>query len=944
MKPIVLNVNGVERTVVCDPERDNLADCLRNLGFTGVKVGCGTGECGTCSVILNGKVIRSCVRKMKNVPEYSKITTIEGIGIPGNLHPLQQAWITCGAIQCGFCTPGFIVSSKALLEDNPRPTREEVRAWFKSHSNACRCTGYKQITDAVMLAAKVLRGEKTMDDITFKVPDDGRIYGTTVPRPTAVGKVSGTLDYGADLNAKLPDGVLYMAPVLAKVSRGRLISSDYSEAEKMPGVEKIVTCKDVKGTNRIFLMDGKKRTKNPGNLRPILVEDNIFRYGDVVALVCATSKQQAKDASEKVKLEIEKLPANMNVLESLADGAPQVHNDIPNAYMEVPHILGEETAPIYEEAAYTVNGSYSTQRQPHFSLEPETGLAYVDDQGVLTIHYKSQFIYIVKPALSHGVGFDKENIRLVGNNAGASFGYSMSPAYPALLSVGAIATGKLCAMDMSFADHMHYSPKRNASYTNVKFAADKNGKLLAMDYHLCYDVGPYSTFSNACLEKGPTYMGNPYKVRNIRGLTQMVFTNHACTAPYRSYGTVSSTWATEVALNELAIKMGMDPLEFRALNVYQEGDLGNTDCLFESYELPGMIEKARPIYKEWKARAEAESTSEVKRGVGVACSTYKAGANVNDQSESHLELMPDGTVTHYNSWEDMGQGGDVGTLVHTHECLRQLGLSIDQIHVVMNDTGKCPNSGPAAGSRSHLMTGRATEAAAEKMLAAMRKPDGTYRTYDEMVKEGLPTKFAGIYSSAGEPDLSNIDENTGLGKNVSNDAWNVMLAAVAVEVATGKVKVEHFYCISDIGTIGSIHAVEGQAYSGIQHSIGMALSEDMREDLPDRKKSETMHGCGFPYIDMVPDDMQLEFVDSYRERGSHGSGGCSESYQSGGHAAIMNAITNACGVIVRELPATPNKILAELKNVAVGKPTESKDYYLGCDLYEHLEDIQNNPV
>ena len=943
MKPLVLNINGVERTVICDPERENLADALRNLGLTSIKVGCGTGECGTCTILLNGKAVRSCARKMKTIPPYSKIVTLEGIGRPSELHPLQQAMIYCGAIQCGFCIPGFIVSTISLLKANASPTREEVRAWFKKQSNACRCTGYKQIVDAVIMAAEVMRGEKTMDDITYKTPADGRIYSTGVPRPTAVGKATGTLDYGADVNLKLPHNTLHCAPVLAKVTRGRLISVDYSEASTMSGVAKIVTFKDIKGTNRIIAPDGKKRSKNPGNLKTILVEDEIYCYGDIVAIVTATSRQEARDAAAKVKLNIEPRRANMTALEALSDDAEQVHKGIPNAFLDVPHIRGEDTREISEKAAHTVEGSYHTQRQPHFSLEPETGLAYIDD-GVLTIHYKSQFLYSVKDSIASGTGFEPQNIRLVANNAGASFGYAMSSAYPALLAAATIATGKPCAMDMTFAEHMHFSPKRNPGYCNVKFSADDTGKLLAMEYHLVFDSGPYPHSSRAISEKGPAHMGCPYTVPNIRGLTQMVFTNHSSTCAYRSYGTVSTTFATESALNELALKIGMDPLEFRELNVIKEGELSNTECLYDSYELAGMMQKIRPRYEEWKKRAATESTTDLKRGVGVSCSVFKAGANVNDQAESHLELMPDGSVTHYNSWADVGQGGDVGTLVHTHESLRPLNLSFDRIHVVLNDTAICPNSGPAAGSRSHFMTGKATQDAAAKMLAAMKKPDGTYRTYGEMIDEGLPTKFSGIYSSAGEPDLCNYDENTGFGKSVNNDAWNVMMAAVAVEVNTGKVTVEHFYCISDIGVIGSEHAVLGQAYSGIFHSIGLALSENFDQGAPDLRKSETMHGCGFPYADQVPDDIVIEFVDTFRKRGPHGSGGCSESFQSGGHAAVLNAVTDACGIFIRELPATPEKVLAEIANAKAGNPTKSKPYYFGIDMHESLEEIQNNPV
>ena len=199
-----LNVNGVNRMVLAESGA-SLADVLRaQMGLTGTKVGCAQGQCGACNVILDGKLVRSCITKFSRLEDGAAITTIEGIGSPNGLHPIQMAWIAHGCAQCGFCSPGFIVSAKALLDANPSPTREDVREWFQKHRNACRCTGYKQLVDAVMDAAKVLRGEMDADELNFKIPEDGRIWGTKYPRPSAVAKVTGTLDYGADLGLKLP--------------------------------------------------------------------------------------------------------------------------------------------------------------------------------------------------------------------------------------------------------------------------------------------------------------------------------------------------------------------------------------------------------------------------------------------------------------------------------------------------------------------------------------------------------------------------------------------------------------------------------------------------------------------------------------------------------------------------------------------------------------------
>ena len=244
MNKKVLIVNGIERTLIVDQEA-LLSDVLRKqLHLTGTKVGCGTGQCGACNVIVDGKLVRSCVVRMKRVENRAQITTIEGIGTALNLHPLQQAFISHGALQCGFCTPGFIVSAKALLDANASPTREEVRDWFQKNRNACRCTGYVMIVDAVMDAAKVLRSEMPASNLEYKMPADGKVYGTCYPRPTSVAKVTGTWDFGEDMGLQLPEGTLQCALVQPEVSHAIIKGIDTSEAEKMPGVFKVVTHKE----------------------------------------------------------------------------------------------------------------------------------------------------------------------------------------------------------------------------------------------------------------------------------------------------------------------------------------------------------------------------------------------------------------------------------------------------------------------------------------------------------------------------------------------------------------------------------------------------------------------------------------------------------------------------------------------------------------------------
>ena len=481
-----LNINGVDRMIVCNPEKDTLAIMIRRLGLTGTKVGCGTGHCGSCSVLLNGEVIRSCSRKMSTVEENSAILTVEGIGTPQNLHPIQQAFITYGAVQCGFCSPGFIVSAYALLANNINPTRAEVRAWFQKHRNICRCTGYKPIVDAVMHAAEVMRGEKTMEDIKFKEPEDGEYYGKALTRPTAVLKATGLCDYGDDIAEKMPTGTLHLAIVQPRIAHhAKILGIDTSVAEKMPGVVKVITAKDVKGTNSLARNPIHPRNNSKNIVHDIIASNKILRYGDVVALVAADTREHAREAAKYVKVEIEQLPEYMNYLEAVAPGAMSIQNG-PNEFFRQPVLKGDfkNISSIIENSAYNVSGSFHTTREPHMTIEGDVMQAYWDVDDMLTIQCKAQGISIAISIIANGIGVPREKIRIISNPSGGSFGWPFSPASFALAAVATIATNMPVSLSMSYDEYMHFSGKRAASYTNASLGCDQDGRITGLKYDM----------------------------------------------------------------------------------------------------------------------------------------------------------------------------------------------------------------------------------------------------------------------------------------------------------------------------------------------------------------------------------------------------------------------------------------------------------------------------
>jgi aldehyde oxidoreductase len=338
---------------------------------------------------------------------------------------------------------------------------------------------------------------------------------------------------------------------------------------------------------------------------------------------------------------------------------------------------------------------------------------------------------------------------------------------------------------------------------------------------------------------------------------------------------------------------------------------------------------------KWKA--EDPGNGKI-RGIGVAMGGFHVSEDT-DRCEVWLELNPDGTVTNYNCWQELGQGGDVGSVALTVEALKPLGIKPGQVRLLKDDTGRAPFHGPSAASRSHYASGNATLIAGKLMLDAMRKDDGTYRTYDEMKAAGAETLFKGEWAAVGNREA--LDPNTGEGNPMQDHNHIVQACRVEVDPETGKVDVVSVHAAADVGVIGNRLTVEGQALGGLEHAIGFALYEEYSDF---EKKYENMVGCGTLQCGQMPDDVEFIFVETPRAEGPLGSGGASECFQSCGHISILNAIDDALGVRVYELPATPDKILAALKAKEEGKELKPGKWYLGDDFSDIVADVKENPI
>lgn len=559
-------------------------------------------------------------------------------------------------------------------------------------------------------------------------------------------------------------------------------------------------------------------------------------------------------------------------------------------------------------------------------------------------------IYANVGDISEATGLPAEKVRVVENPTGGTFGWGIAGATYSLAAIACIACdNRPVAFSMEYEEFMAFSGKRSPAYVNTRLACDNSGKIIAAEWDAGFDHGAYIELGDDVITRLSRFIYFPYNLPSALGLSRVAVTNHAYGTAYRGYGSPQAYTASEAVMDMMAEKLNIDPFDFRRINIAKPGDLTNGMYEFNIYPMKDIMDKMEPIYRNAKKEAEDfnnKSDGKIKRGVGIAWGGYNVTEGVSDQCTVSLELAPDNKIIKRDTWQDVGQGGDIGSLMVTLEALRttfgdKRKFTREDVVLEQNDSKFCPDHGASASSRSHFMNGISSKACAEKLLEAMLKPDGTLRTYDEMIDEGIETKYENQFLNESFGNLEAIDPNTGKANPTPDYTYALFVAEVEVDTETGKTTVLKYHCVDDVGVIGNIDAVNGQAYGGISHSIGFALSENY----DDVKKHNNILGAGIPTIKDIPDEISIDHLVTERNTNPFGSSGASEAYQSSGHVAVINAINNATGVRIFDLPATADKVKEGLEKIKSGETIKSPDkYYLGSDFYETMEDIVNNPV
>jgi len=914
MKRILsFRVNGDPTQVAVRPD-STLLDVLRNdLGLTGTKEGCGSGDCGTCTILLDGEPVNACLLLALEV-EGRSVETIEGLVD----HPIQKAFIAHGAIQCGFCTPGAVMSAKALIDRNPRPTREEAASAMSG--NLCRCTGYQKILDAVVhWDEPPVIPEKT----------DYVVVGRRVPRIDAPDLASGRAVFTDDI--RLP-GMLYGKILTSPHAHARILKIDTSRAEALEGVKAVLTHADVPETS--YGVSPARYDEQ------VLAKDRVRYVGDEVAAVAAVDERVCLEALDLIEVEYEILPAVFDPFEAMEEGAPQLH-DHPrfknNVNTRVEWHFGDveegfAEADLVREHTFTGNRTYQHPMEPHCAI------ARWESEGRLTVWTATQVVHYVQHQLSRLLEIPEGDVRVVMTHCGGGFG-GKAEVNPLEICATFLSrkTGKPVKMRYTREEMVRHGRGRHKQFIKMKIGARKDGTITAVQEEAVLEGGAYSSFGIVAVYYAGAMVPTLYKLPNFRFDGYRVYTNLPACGAMRGHGCPHPRFAFEGVLDMLAEDLGMDPIDLRLKNAMQPDSRTVNELEIGSCELEACIRTVRERSGWDEKRGKLPSG----KGIGIGCGGFVSGAGYPiyrskfPHSNALIRVAEDGkAATLFVGEADIGQGSNT---VLTQVAAEAMGVEYSVMRIVAADTEITPRGLGAYSSRVTLMGGNACrmagddvkgqvlDAASELLEVPAEELDA--RGGQVFVKDdperGVPWADAaarhfsergplvgkGWYSPPEALGGSHKGSTVGTSPAYS---FSVCVAEVDVDLETGQVTVTKLTDAHDLGTAINPMAVEGQCEGAGVMMLSEALLEDVVFDEDGRIRNPSLHdyliatSCDAPEIDTT-------VVPSYEPRGPYGGKECGEGSTLPVIGAIANAVSDAIGVRVNELPITPERVRALIR-------------------------------
>ncbi len=901
-----------------------LADVLRyRLGLTGTKISCGEAECGVCTVLVDGEPILSC-----NYPalkaQGKHVTTIEGLAKGDELHPVQEAFVKHGAVQCGFCTPGQIMTATALLQEKPDPTNKDIE--YALNDTLCRCGTYPMITNAIHAAADKINQGKSIEYPEFDFGGGMEVVGQVVPRPEAKEKVTGEAIYTDDIS--FPD-MLFGATLRAGIPHGRVKKLDISKAQALPGVHAVLTAEDIPG--RI----------NHGEIIqdwPALVGiGEKARYvGDAIAVVAADTHGIALKALDLIDLEMEPLPMVTDPVDAREERAPLVHES-GNLLKHIKVDKGDIEKG-FAEAEMIIEDTYFTPSYDHVFMEPECSIARPLDDGKMEILVGSQIPYSDRRQVAAALDLPLEKVRVRSPLVGGGFGGKEDIAGQIHAALLANATGKPVKILYDRHESLLVHPKRHATQINVKLGFKNDGTMVAAQTELYGDTGAYASLGAKVMGRATTHSTGPYIVPNVKIDCYAMYTNNPPAGAFRGFGALQAAFAIECLMDQVAEKLGIEPIELRRINALRTGSITNTgQLLTESVGLLECIEKTEKEMLSYTGgqdpfvSREVEGEPNKRRAWGFAV-TFKntgLGEGAPDNASAEIELLEDGIVETRISSAEIGQGLVTVLQIVTAQ---ELSLPIDQVRVYLSDTDLTPDGGPTTGSRQTYISGNAAKFAAislrNSMLATLSEKynqppenitfnhgkvlvNGQELTFQEvgamMREEGRVPKLVYDYKSPKTTPLGEAGDK--------HFAYSFAAQAIEVEVNldTGEVSVTKAVGATDVGKAINPLGLQGQVEGGLIMGIGHALTEEfIVED--GQVFTDYLSRYRMPSIHHVPDEIKAIIVEDPTAEGPYGGKGVGEISTMPVPPAIVNAVYNACGVRFHTIPIDQDWLAGEIKN------------------------------
>ncbi len=977
---LTLTVNNKQHTIL-SKRGETLSDLLRyRLRLTGTKIGCDEAECGSCTVLVDGEPILACMYPAQRA-DGKTIVTIEGLAdlSPGpspkwsgeQLHPLQQAFVEHGAVQCGFCIPGQIMTAYALLQHNQNPTQDEIR--FALKDTLCRCAGYPAIENSVLAAAHSLRTGESFgaNSRCSRIPPPNipnsvhphDVVGHTHMRPDGIEKVTGDAIYTDDLEF---DGMLYAQARRAMVPHAILTKLDISKAKALMGVAAVLTAADIPGEHNHGLVIFDWPTI-------VGVGERVRYVGDTLAIIAAETQEIAEQASALIEAEFDLQPVITNPVQARQEGQPQIHAN-GNLLKHIKVRKGDMDAG-FAAADVILEHTFHTPIYEHAFMEPECSIAVPRPDGRMELYVGSQIPYQDRTQVARVMGWPESRVRVIGQLMGGGFGGKEDVMGQIHVAMLANVTGRPVKLLFDRHESLLVHPKRHATQIRVKIGAKKDGRLVAVESELYGDTGAYASLGEKVMTRATTHSAGPYEVPHVRADCYAMYTNNPPAGAFRGFGVTQSAFAVESMMDMLAEKLDIEPVQLRRLNALHVGSITNTGQeLRESVGLMECIDKVDsamrklnphpfkprivPVPDSFSHREGAKDTkpsleeaeeknkpsrssflrgakeSHLVRAWGIAAA-YKntgLGGGAPDKSGAEVELYDDGMFEVRSSSAEMGQGL---VAVMQMTVAEEMSVAPKQVRVLVMDTDLTPNGGPTTASRQTYVTGNASRYAAQTLRNAMiatlaEKYDvqpeqikfkdgivhanGHSMTYAEVAKEmkamGQHPRALYEYEAPKTQPLGMLTEDGKHGDMHFAFSFGVQAAEVEVNKLTGEVRVLRVIAANDVGMAVNPLGLQGQVEGGVMMGLGNCLTEEF---IMDNGYVVTDHLARYrmPGIMLTPEITSI-IVEHPTAAGPYGAKGVGEICSIPTTPAITNAIYNAVGVRIDSLPLDQEKIAKAL--------------------------------